>query len=292
MTFDIIFKAGEMMNGILLVNKEKGLTSHQVVVRLRNYFKIKQIGHTGTLDPNAEGLLQILIGKATKLNLYLETSPKTYLATLKLGIKTDTEDIWGTIIAEKQSTKLDKKQVELVLKSFLGKSHQLPPMYSAVKIAGKKLYEYARKAEMVKREKREIEIYQIDLVDLKEDEITFSVSCSSGTYIRTLCQDIALKLDNYGTMSSLKRLQIANYKVEAAYNLSDITSGKYHLISNGDALKHYQWYEISDKSTIINGKPINLNSDEELVLITYDNEPLAFYKKVADNRYHAQRGLW
>lgn len=281
-----------MMNGILLVNKEKGMTSHQVVVRLRNYFKIKQIGHTGTLDPNAEGLLQILIGKATKLNLYLETSPKTYLATLKLGIKTDTEDIWGTIIAEKQPTKLDKKQVELVLKSFLGKSHQLPPMYSAVKIAGKKLYEYARKAETVKREKREIEIYQINLVNLKEDEITFSVSCSSGTYIRTLCQDIALKLDNYGTMSSLKRLQIANYKVEVAYNLSDITSGKYHLISNGDALKHYQWYEISDKSTIINGKPINLNSDEELVLITYENEPLAFYKKVADNRYHAQRGLW
>ena len=280
------------MNGILLVNKEKGITSHQVVSRLRRYFDLKQIGHTGTLDPNAEGLLQVLLGKATKLNPYLKTEPKEYIATIQLGYKTNTEDIWGEIIENKEINGFDETKLKHVLNSFPGKSNQLPPMYSAVKIQGKKLYQYARNNENVIRKPREIEIYTIKLIDWTKDTIVFKVSCSSGTYIRTLCQDIALKLNNLGTMSALTRVKIADLSLEEAFTLNDIETGNYEILNSMDLLKHYPQIEVDNVLDIKNGKPLQLNQEAKLVLITNKNEALAFYKRVEDGLYHSQRGLW
>ena len=280
------------MNGILLVNKEKGITSHQVVSRLRRYFDLKQIGHTGTLDPNAEGLLQILLGKATKLNPYLKTEPKEYIATIKLGYKTNTEDIWGEIIENKEINSFDETKLNQVLNSFLGKNNQLPPMYSAVKIQGKKLYQYARNNEEVIRKPREIEIYTIKLIDWTKDTIIFKVSCSSGTYIRTLCQDIALKLNNLGTMSALTRVKIADLSLDEAFTLKDIETGNYEILKSLDLLEHYPQIEVDNDLDVKNGKPLQLNQEAKLVLITNQNEALAFYKRVEDGFYRSQRGLW
>lgn len=185
------------MNGILIVNKQKGYTSHDLVNKVKRICKEK-VGHTGTLDPMATGVIPLLIGEATKLSKYLIEHDKEYEVVLQLGIKTDTADIEGTVIERKQVTDevLQKETIEDALQSFLGKQKQLPPMYSAIKINGKKLYEYARQGRQVEIPQREIEIYQIKLQNINKEEknISFIVHCSKGTYIRSLCEDIAQKL--------------------------------------------------------------------------------------------------
>ena len=184
------------MNGILLINKPKNCTSHDVVYKVRKIVKEK-VGHTGTLDPLAEGVLPLLIGKATLCSKYLIEHDKEYEVVLKLGISTETMDGEGKILEEREIGEdvLDKKHVEEILESFVGKQKQIPPMYSAIKVKGKKLYEYARKGEKVEIPKREIEIYSIKLIGINREkkEIEFKVSCSKGTYIRSLCIDIAKK---------------------------------------------------------------------------------------------------
>lgn len=210
------------MDGVILINKEKGMTSHDVVAKVRKILNTKKIGHAGTLDPMATGVLTVLVGKGTKLSKYLVEHDKTYIATIKLGIKTSTGDYEGEIIEQRQYSALDATDLKNVLSSFLGKQTQIPPMYSAIKINGKKLYEYARNGEMVKVPEREIEIYEIGLIEFTDDMVKFVVSCSKGTYIRTLCEDIAKKLGTVGTMAELQRIRVDKFELKDAVKLDEI----------------------------------------------------------------------
>ena len=191
------------MDGVFNIYKEKGFTSHDVVAIVRKTINQKKVGHTGTLDPDAEGVLPVCVGKATKLADYIMADTKTYRATIKLGIITDTYDTTGDIIAEKEVS-VSKDAIISVVKSFVGKQEQLPPMYSAIKINGHKLYDLARKGIEVERKPRSIEIYDISLDEFISDtEFAVTVSCSKGTYIRTLCYDFGEKLGCGAAMSSL-----------------------------------------------------------------------------------------
>ena len=213
------------MNGVILINKEKNCTSHDVVNKIKHIFNEK-VGHTGTLDPNATGLLPILIGKGTKLSYYLINHDKEYEVTLKLGERTDTADSEGNIL-EKQNMDMciwqESKIVE-VLNSFIGKQEQIPPMYSAIKINGKKLYEYARKNIEIDVKPRKIEIYNIELQKTDENEklIYFKVECSKGTYIRSLCEDIAKKLGTVGYMKELNRTKVGIFNIEDSIYIKDL----------------------------------------------------------------------
>ena len=210
------------MNGLLIINKPKGYTSHDIVNVLRKKLNTKKVGHTGTLDPNATGVLPILVGTATKVSKYLIEHEKTYIATIKLGKKTDTGDAEGKIIEETDIKEISKKEVEEVIKDFLGKQSQIPPMYSAIKVDGKKLYEYAREGKTVELQPREIEILDINLIAYNNNEIEFSVRCSKGTYIRTLCEDIAKKLGTIGYMKELQRTSINKFKIENSISIDDL----------------------------------------------------------------------
>ena len=181
------------MDGILLINKPKGYTSHDVVNVIRKKFNIKKVGHTGTLDPNATGVLPILVGQATKISKYLIEHDKTYIAELRLGEKSDTGDIDGNITEKKDVPNLNKSKIIEVFSSFMGKQEQIPPIYSAVKINGKKAYEYARENKDIQLKPREVEIKDLELIDFTDNIITFKVFCSKGTYIRVLAENIANK---------------------------------------------------------------------------------------------------
>ena len=197
------------MDGILIINKPENYTSHDIVYKVKKILNEK-VGHTGTLDPLATGVLPLLVGKGTKISKYLIEHDKIYEAKIKLGIKTDTLDREGKIIEEKQVKNLEKEKVEEVINSFKGKQTQTPPIYSAIKINGKKLYQYAREGKNIEIPKREIEIYDIKLefIDTNEKIIGITVHSSKGTYIRSLCSDIAEKLDTIGYMYSLNRLKV------------------------------------------------------------------------------------
>ncbi len=242
------------MDGIIIINKEKEYTSHDVVAKVKKILNEKKVGHTGTLDPNATGVLPILLGKGTKLSKYLINHNKIYEATLKLGEKTDTADIEGKIIEEKDVKKenLSEGNIVKILQEFIGKSKQVPPMYSAIKVNGKKLYEYARKGQTIEIKPREIEIYGIELLNINNNEITFRVHCSKGTYIRTLCENIAEKLETVGYMKDLKRIEVGEFNIKNAITLKELESKKGKaVISIEDFLK--------DKNTItLNIKKLNL----------------------------------
>ena len=217
------------MDGIILINKPKGCTSHDVVGKIKKIFNEK-VGHTGTLDPNATGLLPILIGQGTKLSYYLINHDKEYEVTLKLGVKTDTADSEGNVIDE-QNVNIEiikKEMVQRALSSFVGKQEQIPPIYSAIKVNGKKLYEYARKNIEVEIKPREIEIYGIELneIDIEEKIIKFTVKCSKGTYIRSLCEDIAKRLGTIGYMKDLNRTKVGIFNIENSINIQELENNK------------------------------------------------------------------
>lgn len=213
------------MDGIILINKTRGCTSHDVVNKIKHLLNEK-VGHTGTLDPNATGLLPILIGQGTKLSYYLINHDKEYEVTLKLGIKTDTADSEGSIIEEQNVDNriLNIENVENILKSFIGKQNQVPPMYSAIKVNGKKLYEYARKNIEVEVKPRKIEIYDINLKEINQNEktINFTVHCSKGTYIRSLCEDIAKKMGTIGYMKELNRTKVGIFNIEESIKIEEL----------------------------------------------------------------------
>lgn len=212
------------LNGIIIINKPKGYTSHDVVAKVKKILNVKKVGHTGTLDPNATGVLPLLLNKGTKLSKYLIEHDKEYEVTLKLGIKTDTLDEEGDIIEEQYVNWNKLNKVEETLKSFIGKQNQIPPIYSAIKINGKKLYEYARKGETIEVKPREIEIYDIELqkVEKEKNQIKFKVSCSKGTYIRSLCSDIAKKLGTIGYMKELNRIKVGTFKIENSITIEQL----------------------------------------------------------------------
>ena len=224
------------MDGIILINKEKGCTSHDVVNKVKHIFNEK-VGHTGTLDPNATGLLPILVGKGTKLSAYLINHDKEYEVTLKLGIKTDTADSEGKVINEQNvdNSMMQSEKIVKVLDSFIGKQMQTPPIYSAIKINGKKLYEYARKNIEVEIEPRQIEIFSIQLDEINEDEkiICFTVKCSKGTYIRSLCEDIAERLGTIGYMKELNRVKVGIFDIKNSIKIEEQENNK----DNEDFLK-------------------------------------------------------
>lgn len=212
-----------MINGIINVYKEKGYTSHDVVAKMRGILKIKKIGHTGTLDPDAVGVLPVCVGKATKLVDMITDKDKTYEAVLKLGLTTDTQDITGTILTTSEVT-VNLQQITDVIQSYIGEYQQLPPMYSAIKVNGKRLYELARQGKEIERERRKVIIKDIRIFDYKEEEheITVSVDCGKGTYIRTLLHDIGETLGCGGTMKSLIRTAVGSFSINEALTLSEI----------------------------------------------------------------------
>lgn len=210
-----------MLNGIIIVNKEKDFTSHDVVAKLRGILKQKKIGHTGTLDPQAQGVLPVCLGNATKLCDVLTDKKKEYVATLLLGITTDTEDMTGTVLTQNEVTVTEEKVREVVA-SFVGKSMQVPPMYSALKVNGKKLYELAREGKVVEREARPIEVYELEILSMDLPRVELRVFCSKGTYIRTLCADIGAKLGCGGSMESLLRTRVEDFYLKQAHTLSEI----------------------------------------------------------------------
>ena len=216
------------MQGVIIINKPEGFTSQDTVSKVKKILNIKKAGHTGTLDPMATGVLPVLIGNYTKLSKYLIEHDKTYVAKLKLGKKTDTGDKEGNIIEVKKVNLENLENVEKVLKTFLGKQTQIPPLYSAIKVNGKKLYEYARAGEKLEIEPRIIEIYDIKLLSIDKEnlEIEFEVSCSKGTYIRVLCEDIAKKLETVGYMSYLKRTLVDKFKIEDAIDFETLEENK------------------------------------------------------------------
>ena len=212
------------MDGVIIINKPKGYTSHDVVNIVRKQLNMKKVGHTGTLDPNATGVLPILVGQATKISKYLIEHKKTYISTIELGEKRDTGDSEGNIIESDSNIKeFDISIIKQVLQSFLGKQKQIPPMYSAIKLNGKKLYEYARSGQKVKVDPREIEIYKMELIEYKNNRIEFKVECSKGTYIRTLCENIAEKLGTIGYMKELQRTSVDKFKIEDSINLEELS---------------------------------------------------------------------
>lgn len=212
-----------MINGIINVYKEKGFTSHDVVAKMRGILKMKKIGHTGTLDPDATGVLPVCMGKGTKLVDMITDRDKTYEAVLKLGITTDTQDITGTVLKTAEVT-ASYDQIEAAIKSYIGEYLQLPPMYSAIKVDGKKLYELARQGKEIERERRKVTIKDIRILGYSEEahEVTMLVDCSKGTYIRTLLHDIGETLGCGGTMKSLIRTAVGNFHIDHALKLSEI----------------------------------------------------------------------
>ena len=222
------------MDGIIIINKPKGCTSHDIVYKIKKMLNEK-VGHTGTLDPMAEGVLPILIGKGTQLSKYLINHNKKYIVELQLGTKTDTADTEGKIIEEQpvNETLLTQENITKILQTFIGKQEQVPPIYSAIKVNGKKLYEYARKGQKVELKPRQIEIYNIDLIDYspKEKQIKFEVFCGKGTYIRSLCEDIAAKFGTVGYMKSLKRTQVGDFKIEDSITVEKLNKVDTQIIS-------------------------------------------------------------
>ena len=271
-----------MINGIINVYKEKDFTSHDVVAKLRGIVKQKKIGHTGTLDPDATGVLPVCLGNATKLCDMLTDKSKEYVTTMRLGFCTDTQDISGEVL-KKQEVNVTKEDVTEAVMSFVGKYDQIPPMYSALKVNGKKLYELAREGIEIERKARSIEIFAIEIMDINLPDITMKVHCSKGTYIRTLCHDIGLKLGCFATMVSLKRTKVANFLLENAYTLSQIEACVKDERLQDILTKTEDMFELLSvrvappyEKLLFNGNPIYLNQIMERIRIG-DKEQVKLY---------------
>lgn len=262
------------MDGIIIINKPKEYTSHDIVAICKKIFDEK-VGHTGTLDPNATGVLPLLVGKGTKLSKYLVNHDKAYEVVLKLGIKTDTADGEGNILLKEEVNKeaLNEEIINSVFKGFIGVQNQIPPMYSAIKVNGKKLYEYARKGQNIKIKPRKIEIYNLELIKIKkqENEISFKVECSKGTYIRSLCEDIAKKLKSIGYMKELNRISVGEFDIKNAVSIDKLKENinnkefitKY-FIDIENIFKDKTTKELSSKDLelFLNGVKINCNLED------------------------------
>ena len=275
----------ENLEGLLLVRKPQNMTSFDVVAKLRKKLHTRKIGHSGTLDPMATGVLLVLVGKATKVLPYLENTDKEYISSFELGKQTTTEDIWGEVVEEKEVTEISNLQE--LCNSFIGKQKQLPPMVSSIKINGKKLYEYAREGIEIERPLRDVEIYEMEALDSN----SFRVSCSSGTYVRSLIRDLALKSGNIGCMSSLVRSKVGNFTLSDCYELEDIDENV-QLLSIYDALSYLPKIEVIDDFDVRNGKKIRIDTKEDVVLMVKDKQALAIYKRHHNNVFACERGLW
>lgn len=279
------------MSYALYINKPKGITSFDVCYKLRRVLNTKKIGHTGTLDPNATGVMIVLFDSSTKANQFLVTDSKEYICKVKIGIETDTLDIDGNIIKEKECLIPSKEVLLSTLCSFIGKQKQTVPMTSAVKIDGKKLYEYQRERKQIELPIRDIEVFNIELLDLDADSFIFKTKVSAGTYIRALVRDILKNLNIIGTVEELTRTKVDDICIDECDNLEDVIAGRYqkHDLLDIMSRRYYScdYYPIKD---IENGKRIKLDTDIEKVIIVHDSELYAVYQKDGD-MYKCVRGL-
>ena len=272
-----------MMDGLIILNKPKGMTSFDCVGILRKKLGIKKIGHTGTLDKEVSGVLVICVGRATKLVDILVDHEKTYECTLKFGIKTKTDDIYGDIIEEKEPIEHSNSEIDSILNSFIGDYNQIPPMYSSVKVNGKKLYQYAVKDIEIDRKPRNIKIYSLKRTsNITNNEFSFTVSSSKGLYVRTLCSDIASKLNELGCMKELKRVKLGDYSIDEAINLEDVNESK--IIPINDVLDKFNKIEVKDYLVPLIKNGITLDhrqtDTKEIFAVTNNNKILALYKPV------------
>lgn len=208
------------MDGVIVIRKEKGFTSHDVVAKLRGILHMKKIGHTGTLDPDAEGVLPVALGKATRLVDMITDKEKTYEAVMRLGVVTDTQDMSGTVLSQTAELHVTEEELRAVIESFVGDYMQVPPMYSALKVNGKKLYELAREGKTVERKPRPVHFYEIEILEIDLPLVRFRVTCSKGTYIRTLCHDIGEKLGCGAAMETLLRTKVGRFTLDDAITLA------------------------------------------------------------------------
>ncbi len=254
-----------MIHGIINVYKEKGYTSHDVVAKLRGIVGQKKIGHTGTLDPDAVGVLPVCLGRATKVCDLLTDKDKVYEAVLLLGKETDTQDTSGEVLVSKDTSGLTEEQVREVILSFVGDYEQIPPMYSALKVNGKKLYELAREGKVVERKARPVKILDIQILEMNLPRVRMTVECSKGTYIRTLCHDIGQKLSCGGCMEELKRTKVSCFEIKDSLTLDEIRNIKDEgtldeILTPIDAMfAKYQKMVVREKweSLAYNGNPLN-----------------------------------
>ena len=268
-------------NGLLIINKEKGYTSRDIVNIISREFETKKVGHNGTLDPLATGVLVITINKYTKLNTLLTSEYKEYIAEVTLGIKTDTLDIEGRVLDNKE-VHINKNDLEKTLKKYEKSYMQEVPIYSAVKVNGKKLYEYAREGIHVKLPQKEVTIKKIELLDFKENKFTFKCLVSKGTYIRSLIKDILYDLNIIGTMSNLIRTKQGIFDISDSYSLDDIKKGNFKLLKIKDVLDIEQIKVDDDlKFKILNGVRLKGKYPDRVLFLDEDEE-LAIYKKDGD----------
>ncbi len=269
------------INGALVINKDSNMTSRDVVNILCKKLGTKRIGHIGTLDPLATGVLVCLIGKYTRLTNILMNHDKEYIASFKLGILTDTLDITGSIIKE-ETFNINEDELINALDSFKGSYEQEVPIYSAVKINGKKLYEYAREDKKVTLPKRNVSIYDIELLGIDNDIITIRAFVSKGTYIRSLIRDIGHKLGTYATMTSLKRTKLGNFELSNAYSIESIKNGNYTLLSLEDLID-IDIINLNDKEyfKVKNGQVLDKTTDK-YILFKYQDKEVALYQKYND----------
>ena len=267
------------MNGLIIINKEKDKTSRDVVNALNHLFNTKKIGHTGTLDPLATGVLVCVIGKYTKLVELLSSETKEYIAEIKLGVLTDTLDITGNVIST-NTFNITKDAILKVFNNFPKEYLQTVPIYSSVHVNGKRLYDYARTNIPVTLPKRKVSIYNLELISFSNDIITFKTKVSKGTYIRSLIQDICSNLNTIGTMNNLIRTKQGNFSINDSYTINDIKNGNYKLLNIKEFL-NYPIIELPDTliNKVLNGNSImNTFNIQDKVIFTYKSQDIAIYQ--------------
>ena len=267
------------MSGLIVVDKPIGYTSRDVVNIVSKVLKEKKVGHTGTLDPLATGVLLLCVGKYTKLVDMLTMENKEYIAEIKLGLTTDTLDITGNVIASNNNL-TTKQDILKVFSKFIGDYVMQVPKYSAIKVNGKKLYEYARKGEEITLPLKKVHIYELELLSFYQDIITFRCKVEKGTYIRSLIRDITKELHVLGTMNNLTRIKQGNFKIEEANSLEDIKNNNFKILHIKDALdiKEYELNDLEYKK-VSNGNKIELPIEEANILLTYNQKEVAIYQK-------------
>lgn len=279
-------------DAVILLNKPIGMTSFEAVRNVKNLLHVKKVGHTGTLDPDASGLMIVLVGKYTKLLPYCVKDHKKYHATFCLGKRTDTEDISGAVLEERTPQIHSQEELDAACKKFVGDIEQIPPMYSAIKINGKKLYELARKGKIVERSPRPITIFSLSVKQIEENTFIMDADVSSGTYIRTLISDYAASLGELATMTSLVRTGIEHLSLEDAATLEQLAQEKGFLEPKNILSQEFELVECDDPQSVYQGKTFSLKNHSNHIIFLKNDMILAAYEKKEDGLYHCLRGLF
>ncbi len=278
------------MDGILLLNKPAGMTSFAAVSRCRRIFHEKKTGHTGTLDPEATGLLIILLGKYTKLLPYAVSDHKRYSAEMVFGVRTDTDDIWGSVTDRKEPGMIRQEDLQKAADAMIGRREQIPPMVSAVRVNGKKLYEYARKGQQAERKPRPAEFYSLK-VSKENDVWHLDAEVSGGTYIRTLIRDLGDMIGEYAVMSALKRTGIEHLSLADACTLEEAEKNPVFLEPRRILRPDIPAVECECVDDVLHGRSVLLDRNDPLIVFVQSEQVLAAYEKRQDGRYHCARGL-